>query len=479
MSEAGEMTDSLARVMAHCVRDGAARETSAPDEDFYDAGFTSLSSLKLLMQLETEWDVSIPDDEFIVARSARVARRARHSPEGWCAHAPDRRRSKAAPTRWRRKRFRSRSPTCHRTFATSGSRPMAASSSATCPTPRPARLEQDVRELAGRLQRSLRRLQRKVLFRSAAADSPVFRGVTARSTASMPLGPGQMALEGLPLALFRYFDRDVCRARRRLGGAAGADADADSGARPVAVRLLPLVSTERHVREPPARRPRGDRRVPGTARRPRRPRRWRARRHGDARGVPLAGRLLSRLSPSPGPVDSRRRHRRTRSAASASATRPATPATCAACGTSRCAKSSSWAPGSDVLQQREAGIRRVARVPRRASARRRNSHRQRPVLHRARRGGEDLLPAQLGDEVRDLAPAARRRARGGRLAELSHRLLRPGVRHRRRRTAGRCTACVSPSVSSDGCTRSWRSTASGRRTGPTSSVRHRRCRPGR
>ena len=68
------------------------------------------------------------------------------------------------------------------------------------------RLEQDVRDLAGRLQRSLRRLQRKVLFRSRTADDPVFRG-TSPIEGVHPLGPGQMALEGVPLALFRYFDR--------------------------------------------------------------------------------------------------------------------------------------------------------------------------------------------------------------------------------------------------------------------------------
>jgi acyl carrier protein len=67
---AEEMTDSLARVIAIVCETGPLESITA-DEDFYDAGFTSLSSLKLLLQLETEWEVSIPDDEFIVARSAR------------------------------------------------------------------------------------------------------------------------------------------------------------------------------------------------------------------------------------------------------------------------------------------------------------------------------------------------------------------------------------------------------------------------
>ena len=74
------------------------------------------------------------------------------------------------------------------------------------PEAQAARLEQDVRELAGRLQRSLRRLERKVLFRSKTADTAVFRGRSPIEGAHL-LGAGQMALEGLPLALFRYFDR--------------------------------------------------------------------------------------------------------------------------------------------------------------------------------------------------------------------------------------------------------------------------------
>jgi acyl carrier protein len=65
-----ESKDSLARVIAIVCETGPIASISA-DEDFYDAGFTSLKSLQLLLQLESEWNISIPDDEFIVARSAR------------------------------------------------------------------------------------------------------------------------------------------------------------------------------------------------------------------------------------------------------------------------------------------------------------------------------------------------------------------------------------------------------------------------
>jgi|APFre7841882793_1041355.scaffolds.fasta_scaffold279285_1 acyl carrier protein len=42
----------------------------APDEDFYAAGFSSIRALQLLMELESRYDVSIPDDDFIAARCA-------------------------------------------------------------------------------------------------------------------------------------------------------------------------------------------------------------------------------------------------------------------------------------------------------------------------------------------------------------------------------------------------------------------------
>jgi acyl carrier protein len=42
-----------------------------PEGDFYDAGVTSVQSLPLLMELETRFEVVIPDERFIAARSAR------------------------------------------------------------------------------------------------------------------------------------------------------------------------------------------------------------------------------------------------------------------------------------------------------------------------------------------------------------------------------------------------------------------------
>jgi acyl carrier protein len=43
-----------------------------PDEDFYEAGFNSLRAVELLMELEITYDVQIPDDDFIGARTPRA-----------------------------------------------------------------------------------------------------------------------------------------------------------------------------------------------------------------------------------------------------------------------------------------------------------------------------------------------------------------------------------------------------------------------
>ena len=41
-----------------------------PDQDIYDAGFSSVRALDLLLELETRFGVSLPDDGFTAARSA-------------------------------------------------------------------------------------------------------------------------------------------------------------------------------------------------------------------------------------------------------------------------------------------------------------------------------------------------------------------------------------------------------------------------
>jgi hypothetical protein len=68
------------------------------------------------------------------------------------------------------------------------------------------RLAAQARELAQRVQRTLRSLQRKVVFRSAAAEQPVSSEKPPLDDVHFEL-EGLAVLEGLPLALFDYFDR--------------------------------------------------------------------------------------------------------------------------------------------------------------------------------------------------------------------------------------------------------------------------------
>jgi acyl carrier protein len=43
-----------------------------PDDDFYDAGFSSIRALVLVTELEATFDVTIPDDSFSAARTPRA-----------------------------------------------------------------------------------------------------------------------------------------------------------------------------------------------------------------------------------------------------------------------------------------------------------------------------------------------------------------------------------------------------------------------
>ena len=44
----------------------------APDEDYYDAGLTSLAALSLLLELEVAFGLSISDEKFIACRNVRA-----------------------------------------------------------------------------------------------------------------------------------------------------------------------------------------------------------------------------------------------------------------------------------------------------------------------------------------------------------------------------------------------------------------------
>src|SRR5579884_4075698 len=74
------------------------------------------------------------------------------------------------------------------------------------PSAQGGELRPKVQALAQRVQRGLRSLERKLVYKTAAMDKPSFRG-DGTAAGVHQLGPGQVALEGLPLRLFRYFDR--------------------------------------------------------------------------------------------------------------------------------------------------------------------------------------------------------------------------------------------------------------------------------
>ena len=59
------------RIMA-VIRETGGIDGVGPLDDFYEAGFSSISALTLLLELETAFDVSIPDDKFIEARTPRA-----------------------------------------------------------------------------------------------------------------------------------------------------------------------------------------------------------------------------------------------------------------------------------------------------------------------------------------------------------------------------------------------------------------------
>lgn len=63
-------------------------------------------------------------------------------------------------------------------------------------------------KIARTMQRSLRSLSRKLVYRSPASDRVEFRG-TGLTGGILPMGQGQVALEGVPLRLYRYFDRTL------------------------------------------------------------------------------------------------------------------------------------------------------------------------------------------------------------------------------------------------------------------------------
>jgi acyl carrier protein len=77
----------LARVSASPVSDGVAEheqkiaaivcrigkiERLEPEQDYFDAGLASIQALELLADLEAEFEVTLPDEGFVQARTVRA-----------------------------------------------------------------------------------------------------------------------------------------------------------------------------------------------------------------------------------------------------------------------------------------------------------------------------------------------------------------------------------------------------------------------
>ena len=63
------MADNDLERIIQLVQSTGRIENVSASEDFYDAGFSSINALQLLLDLEAAFDVTIPDDEFVAART--------------------------------------------------------------------------------------------------------------------------------------------------------------------------------------------------------------------------------------------------------------------------------------------------------------------------------------------------------------------------------------------------------------------------
>ena len=69
MTEYSNVSDSDLKRIIELVQTTGKIENVSASEDFYEAGFSSINALQLLMDLEAAFDVTIPDDEFVAART--------------------------------------------------------------------------------------------------------------------------------------------------------------------------------------------------------------------------------------------------------------------------------------------------------------------------------------------------------------------------------------------------------------------------
>jgi acyl carrier protein len=58
-------------------------EDVSPEQDYFDAGLASVQALELLLEVESEFGVSLSDDQFAEARSVRDLAGVIAQQEGW------------------------------------------------------------------------------------------------------------------------------------------------------------------------------------------------------------------------------------------------------------------------------------------------------------------------------------------------------------------------------------------------------------
>jgi acyl carrier protein len=68
------MSDNDLSTFLEIIRRVGGVQDLAPDQDFYDAGVSSVNALPLLIEVEDQFQVSIPDDRFMAARTAGALR---------------------------------------------------------------------------------------------------------------------------------------------------------------------------------------------------------------------------------------------------------------------------------------------------------------------------------------------------------------------------------------------------------------------
>ncbi|KYF85896.1 phosphopantetheine-binding protein [Sorangium cellulosum] len=66
------MAIEVEKVIEVIVTVGSLPAAIQPDDDIYDAGFSSIRALQLLTELEDEFNVTLPDDKFSLARTPRA-----------------------------------------------------------------------------------------------------------------------------------------------------------------------------------------------------------------------------------------------------------------------------------------------------------------------------------------------------------------------------------------------------------------------